>query len=78
MKLKYNRDTELEIVLIGVFKPNAIVIIEDETEAKRYLDSGYFDEIKERKRESEYKPNILKLDVEKKIKKSKKKGVDKK
>ena len=64
MKLKYNRKDELEIAGFGLFKPNAIITIEDETEAQNYLDSGYFDEVKERKR-------IVK------VKKSKKKGVDK-
>ena len=62
MKLKYNRDSELEIVGFGVFKPNEFVIIEDESKAKKYLDTGYFDEIKEEK---------IKIK-----KKSKKKGVD--
>lgn len=46
MKLKYNRDSELEVVLFGVFKPGQLITIEDEKEAKRYLDSGYFDEVK--------------------------------
>lgn len=64
MKLKYNRKDEVEIVGLGIFKPNTIITIEDETEAKKYLDSGYFDLVKERKR-------IVK------IKKSKMKGVDK-
>jgi len=62
MKLKYNRDTELEIVGIGIFQPNQFVVVGDEEKAKKYLDSGYFDLVKEKKR---------------KVKKSKKKGVDK-
>ncbi len=49
MKLKYNRGSELEVVGFGIFKPKAIVTIDDDLEIKRYLDSGYFDEIKERK-----------------------------
>jgi len=49
MKLKYNRDTELEVVGLGIFQPNEFVIVGDEEKAKKYLDSGYFDEIKERK-----------------------------
>ena len=62
MLLKYNRDTELEVVGLGVFKPGQFVVVGDEEKAKKYLDTGYFDLVKERKR---------------KIKKSKKKGVDK-
>ena len=62
MILKYNRKTELEIVGLGVFKPNEFIITDDESRSKKYLDTGYFDEVKERKR---------------KVKKSKKKGVDK-
>lgn len=77
MKLKYNRIRELEVVGFGIFKPNQTIKIDDESEIKRYLDSGYFNEVKKRKKELKYKPNILKLDVEKKVKKYKKKGVDK-
>jgi len=62
MKLKFNRDRELEVVGLGVFEPGQFVVADDETRAKKYLDSGYFDEVKERKR---------------KVKKSKKKGADK-
>ena len=65
MKLKFNRDRELEVVGLGVFEPGQFVIADDEARAKKYLDSGYFDEVKERK---------VKV---KKVKKSKKKGVDK-
>ncbi|GAI96808.1 unnamed protein product [marine sediment metagenome] len=50
MKLKYNRNSELEIAGFGLFKPGAIVEVDDETEAKRYLDSSYFDEVKKRKK----------------------------
>ena len=49
MKLKYNRNSELEVVGLGIFKPNEFVVIDNEARAKKYLDSGYFDEIKERK-----------------------------
>lgn len=49
MLLKFNRDTELEVVGLGIFKPDEFVVTDDETRAKKYLDSGYFDEIKERK-----------------------------
>ena len=93
MKLKYNRDSELEVVGFGVFKPNQTIKIDNESEAKRYLDSGYFNVVKERKKE--FKPKIIKLEAkelkretkevepevvkieEKKVKKSKKKGDDK-
>ncbi len=61
MKLKYNRKTELEIVGLGVFEPGQFVVADDEIRAKKYLDSGYFDEVKEKN---------------KKVKKSKKKGDD--
>jgi len=50
MLLKFNRDTELEVVGIGIFVPNEFVIVGDEEKAKRYLDSGYFDLVKEKKR----------------------------
>jgi len=62
MLLKYNRNTELEIVGLGVFKPNEFVVTDDESKAKKYLDTGYFDEVKKRKM---------------KVKKFKKKGADK-
>ena len=62
MLLKFNRDTELEVVGLGIFQPNEFVVIGDEKKAKKYLDTGYFDLVKEKKR---------------KLKKSKKKGVDK-
>lgn len=64
MKLKYNHTSEREIPGLGIFKPNQIITKEDETEIQDYLDSGYFDKVKERKRKV-------------KVKKSKKKGVDK-
>ena len=62
MLLKYNCKSELEIVGLGIFQPNQFVVVGDEEKAKKYLDSGYFDLVKEKKR---------------KVKKSKKKGVDK-
>jgi hypothetical protein len=61
MLLKFNKNTELEILGIGTFTPGQFVVTGDETRAKKYLDSGYFDLVKEKK----------------KRKKSKKKGVDK-
>jgi len=63
MKLKYNRKTELEVVGLGVFKPNEFVVTDDELKARKYLDTGYFDLVKEKKRKIK--------------KKSKKKGADK-
>ncbi len=64
MILKYNRKTELEVVGLGVFEPGQFVIADDEVRAKKYLDSGYFDLVKEKKRKVKFK-------------KSKKKGADK-
>jgi hypothetical protein len=63
MILKYNRKTELEVVGLGVFKPSEFVITDDESKAKKYLDTGYFDEVKEK-------------EIEIKKRKSKKKGAD--
>jgi len=62
MLLKYNRSRELEIVGLGIFQPDQFVVVGDEEKAKKYLDSGYFDIVKEKK---------------KRAKKSKRKGVDK-
>lgn len=50
MKLKFNRDRELEVVGLGVFEPGQLVVADDEARAKKYLDSGYFDLVKEKKR----------------------------
>ncbi len=50
MLLKFNKNTELEILGIGIFKPGEFVVADDPARAKKYLDSGYFDEIKERKK----------------------------
>ena len=50
MLLKFNRNTELEVVGLGVFQPNEFVVVGDEEKAKRYLDTGYFDLVKEKKR----------------------------
>jgi len=49
MILKYNRKTELEVVGLGVFEPGQFVVADDEKRAKKYLDTGYFDLVKERK-----------------------------
>ena len=64
MLLKYNRNSELEVVGLGIFQPDQFVVVGDEEKAKKYLDTGYFDEIKEK-------------EIKIKRKKSKKKGVDK-
>ena len=50
MLLKYNRNSELEVVGFGVFQPNQFVVVGDKEKAKKYLDSGYFDLAKEKKR----------------------------
>jgi hypothetical protein len=62
MLLKYNRKDELEVVGIGIFEPGQFVVVGDEKKAKKYLDSGYFDKVKNKKA---------------KAIKSKKRGVDK-
>jgi hypothetical protein len=54
----------LEIAGFGIFEPDQYVVVKDPEKAKKYLDTGYFDKIKEVKKEM------------KKVKKSKKKGVD--
>ena len=55
MFLKYNRKDELEVVGIGIFKPGQSVVVGDKEKAKRYLDSGYFDLIKEKKERKKFK-----------------------
>ena len=62
MLLKFNCNSELEIIGLGIFQPNQFVVVGDEEKAKKYLDTSYFDLVKERKV---------------KVRKSKKKGVDK-
>lgn len=69
MKLKYNRDIELRVPGLGIFQPNQCVPIESDDQKVRYLNSGYFDLIKERE--------IKKTKKIKRNKKSKKKGIDK-
>jgi len=49
MLLKYNRDIELEVVGLGIFQPNQFIVVGDEEKAKKYLDTGYFDLVKEKK-----------------------------
>ena len=64
MKLKFNQNSELFFPDFGLFKPKQVKDIKDEVVAKKMLATSYFDEVKEKKRKV-------------KIKKSKKKGVDK-
>ena len=61
MLLKFNRKDKIDVIGIGIFEPGQFVVVGDKEKAKRYLNSGYFDLTKEKK----------------KGKKSKKKGVDK-
>jgi len=63
IKVKFNRNMDLEIPGLGTFKTGDIVIASNENIANRYIESGYFDlvKVKEKKRV---------------IKKYKKKGVD--
>jgi len=64
MLLKYNRKRELEVVGLGTFQSDQFVVVGDGEKAKKYLDSGYFDLVKEKKKKI-------------RVKKSKRKGVDK-
>ena len=66
MKLRFNRNSQLEVIGIGVFSPGFKCRIDDEILAEKYINSGYFDEIKEEVK----KINPIKI----KVKKSKKKG----
>ena len=50
MLLKFNKNTELEILGIGTFIPGQFVVADDEAKAKKYLDTGYFDLVKEKKK----------------------------
>ena len=67
MRLKFNRNTKLWVVGYGVHQPKKIVEVSEEL-GKMMIETGYFDEIKEKK----VKIKIIKR------KKSKKKGSDKK
>jgi len=62
MKLKFKGIDERWIVGFGVYRPGEIREIKDNILSKSMLETGYFDLVKEKKR---------------KVKKSKKKGVDK-
>jgi len=61
MLLKYNRKDELEVVGIGIFEPGQFVVVGDDEKAKRYLDSGYFDLVKEKKGKKSKKKGVDKL-----------------
>ena len=50
MLLKFNRKDEIDVVGIGIFEPGQFIVVGDKEKAKRYLDSGYFDLVKERKK----------------------------
>ena len=58
MILKYNRKDELEVVGIGIFEPGQFVVVKDVEKAKKYLDSGYFDIVKERKKKKSKKKGV--------------------
>jgi len=62
MKLKFKGIDERWIVGFGVYRPGEIREIKDNILSKSMLETGYFDLVKEKN---------------KKVKKSKKKGVDK-
>ncbi|MCK4328332.1 hypothetical protein KAX02_00660 [candidate division WOR-3 bacterium] len=64
MKLEFNQNSELFFPDFGLYKPKQVVNVEDKLVAKKMLATGYFDKVTEIKRKI-------------KIKKSKKKGVDK-
>ncbi|HUV85342.1 MAG TPA: hypothetical protein VMV86_06490 [Methanosarcinales archaeon] len=61
MILVFNRKSPLEIIGYGIYVAGDIVITDDPIKAKKYIDTGFFDLVKEKK----------------KVEKSKKKGVDK-
>ena len=63
MKLQFNQDIELWVVGFGVHQPKKIVEVNKEM-GKMMIETGYFDEIKEK-------------EIKVKIKKSKKKDYDK-
>jgi len=48
MLLKYNRDSRLEIVGLGIFDPGQTVQIENDDQAYKYIKTGYFDLVKEK------------------------------
>lgn len=55
MLLKYNRDSELEVVGLGVFQPGQLVMVVDEKAKNSYLDTGYFDIVEEKKSKKKYR-----------------------
>ena len=50
MRLKYNKDTELWIQGFGIHNPQDKPFEVDEERGKKMLETGYFDEIKKRKK----------------------------
>ena len=50
MKLKYNKDTELWIQGFGIHNPQDKPFEVDEERGKEMLETGYFNEIKKRKK----------------------------
>ena len=68
MILKFNKNRELEIIGIGIFGHGEIIVTEDPLKAKKYLDSGYFDiviEKKKPKKERKKSKKIFKKIIEK-------------
>ena len=61
MLVKYNRKDKLEVVGIGIFKPGQFVVVGDDEQAKRYIDSGHFDLVKEKKKKKSKKKGVDKL-----------------
>ena len=55
MKLKFKGIDERWIVGFGVYRPGEIREIKDNILSKSMLDTGYFDEIKERKIKKKFK-----------------------
>ena len=55
MILKYNRNSPLEIIGIGIFGPGDFVVADDPAKAKKYIDTGYFDIVKEKKKKKSKK-----------------------
>ena len=60
MLLIYNRKDKLEVVGIGIFEPGDVMVTDDE-QAKRYIDSGHFDIVKEKKKKKSKKKGVDKL-----------------
>jgi len=65
IKVKFNRNMELEIPGLGTFKTGETLMVSNENVANHYIRSGYFDLVKVKEKK-------------KMVKKYKKKGDDKK